>query len=59
MQFHYFLYFVAPAAQPRMLITVNEKLEPCSKTVRVGERVDTVGQPGANHMFITLLLPVT
>jgi len=45
-KFHYFLYFVAPAAQPRMLITVNENLEPCSKTVRVGERVDTVGQPG-------------
>ena len=47
-QFHYFLYFVAPAAQPMMLITVNEDLEPCSKSVRVGERVDTVGQPGPN-----------
>merc|ERR1719265_804545 len=45
-KFHYFLYFIAPAAQPMMLITVNEDLEPCSKSVRVGERVDTVGQPG-------------
>ena len=50
-QFHYFLYFIAPAAQPMMLITVNEDLEPCSKSVRVGERVDTVGQPGATHVF--------
>merc|ERR1712046_280259 len=45
-KFHYFLYFVAPAAQPRMLVTVNEELEPVTTTVRVGERVDTVGQPG-------------
>jgi len=45
-KFHHLLYFVAPAAQPRMLITVNEDLEPVTTTVRVGERVDTVGQPG-------------
>ena len=36
-----------------MLITVNEDLEPCSKSVRVGERVDTVGQPGPNSRVLT------
>ena len=43
---HYHLYYVATAVVPRMLITVDEDLEPIATTVRVGEAVDTVGQAG-------------
>jgi len=43
---HYHLYYVASAVVPRMIITVDEDLEPVATTVRVGEAVDTVGQAG-------------
>jgi len=43
---HYFLYLIACAMQPRMLITLDEKLDPLEVTVRVGQAVDTVGQAG-------------
>lgn len=43
---HYHLYYIATAVVPRMLITVDEDLEPVATTVRVGEAVDTVGQAG-------------
>ncbi len=45
-QFHYYLYYVAAAANPRMLITVDEECNPIMRSVRVGEAVDTVGQAG-------------
>lgn len=43
---HYLLYFLALSMSPRMLITVDEDLNPISVSVRVGQAVDTVGQAG-------------
>merc|ERR1712168_1461505 len=41
---HYLLYLLVAAMQPRMLVTLNEQLEPLP--VRVGQAVDVVGQAG-------------
>ena len=43
---HYILFYLCSSMNPRMLVTVDSALEwkPC--TVRVGQRVDTVGAPG-------------
>jgi 26S proteasome regulatory subunit N1 len=43
---HYFLFYLTLSMYPRMLITLNESLEPLKTQVRVGNRVDTVGQAG-------------
>eukprot|EP01104_Vermistella_antarctica_P005525 TRINITY_DN1603_c0_g2_i1.p1 TRINITY_DN1603_c0_g2~~TRINITY_DN1603_c0_g2_i1.p1 ORF type:complete len:924 (-),score=320.63 TRINITY_DN1603_c0_g2_i1:72-2843(-) len=43
---HYFLFALAPAIQPRMLMTLDENLQPLPISVRVGQPVDTVGQAG-------------
>ena len=43
---HFLLYFLAPAIQPRMLVTFNEDLQPLPVSVRVGQAVDVVGQAG-------------
>jgi 26S proteasome regulatory subunit N1 len=43
---HYFLYYLTLSMYPRMLITLNEKLEPLKTTVRVGQAIDIVGQAG-------------
>jgi len=43
---HYFLYLLTCAMHPRMLITLDEDLNPLEVTVRVGQAVDTVGQAG-------------
>lgn len=43
---HFLLYFLALAARPRMLFTVEENLEFKQTSVRVGQAVDTVGQAG-------------
>ena len=45
-KYHYFLYYLTLSIYPRMLITLNEQLEPCQTQVRVGNAVDTVGQAG-------------
>ncbi|XP_031255304.1 26S proteasome non-ATPase regulatory subunit 2 homolog A [Pistacia vera] len=45
-KYHYVLYFLALAMQPRMLMTVDEHLKPLSVPVRVGQAVDVVGQAG-------------
>eukprot|EP00475_Leptophrys_vorax_P045448 TRINITY_DN9421_c0_g1_i3.p1 TRINITY_DN9421_c0_g1~~TRINITY_DN9421_c0_g1_i3.p1 ORF type:complete len:861 (+),score=124.07 TRINITY_DN9421_c0_g1_i3:114-2585(+) len=45
-RYHYALYFIVPAMQPRMLLTVDEDLKPLSVPVRVGQAVDVVGQAG-------------
>ncbi|KAI8009241.1 hypothetical protein LOK49_LG07G02105 [Camellia lanceoleosa] len=47
-KYHYVLYFLALAMQPRMLLTVDENLKPLSVPVRVGQVVDVVGQAGSN-----------
>lgn len=43
---HYMLYFIVTAMFPRFLVTLNEKLEPVTVNVRVGQAVDVVGQAG-------------
>ncbi|KMZ67453.1 26S proteasome regulatory subunit N1 [Zostera marina] len=45
-KYHYMLYFLVLAMQPRMLMTVDENLKPLSVPVRVGQAVDVVGQAG-------------
>lgn len=43
---HYMMFWLTNAIRPRMLITLDEKLEPIKVPVRVGQAVDTVGQAG-------------
>lgn len=43
---HWMLFWLTNAIRPRMLITLDEKLEPIKVPVRVGQAVDTVGQAG-------------
>ena len=43
---HYMLYYLFVAAQPRMLMTVDEEGKPLPVSVRVGQAVDVVGQAG-------------
>jgi len=43
---HYILFYLTSAMNPRMLVTVDEEMEWKPTTVRVGQRVDTVGAPG-------------
>jgi 26S proteasome regulatory subunit N1 len=45
-KYHYLLFYVAGAMNPRLLLTVNEDLEPIQVNVRVGQAVETVGQAG-------------
>jgi len=45
-QYHYMLYMIAPAMQPRMLVTLDQDLKPLPVSVRVGQAVDVVGQAG-------------
>ncbi|GMM28369.1 proteasome regulatory particle base subunit [Martiniozyma asiatica (nom. inval.)] len=40
------LYYLTPAIKPRMLVTVDEDLNPIKINVRVGQSVDTVGAAG-------------
>lgn len=43
---HQLLYYLTPAIKPRMLVTVDEELNPIKVNVRVGQAVDVVGQAG-------------
>lgn len=43
---HFLLYFLALSARPRMVFTVDDKMEFKPTSVRVGQAVDTVGQAG-------------
>lgn len=45
-KYHYFLFYLTLSMYPRMLITLNEDLEPLKTSVRVGTAVDAVGQAG-------------
>jgi 26S proteasome regulatory subunit N1 len=45
-QYHYLLYTLACAMYPRVLLTVDEDLNPIPVSVRVGTAVDTVAQAG-------------
>lgn len=43
---HSLLYFLTTSIRPRMLITLDEELNPLKVNVRVGQAVDVVGQAG-------------
>ncbi|KAM3573375.1 hypothetical protein VYU27_004675 [Nannochloropsis oceanica] len=43
---HYLLFGAVAAMNPRMLVTLDEDLNPLPVTVRVGQAVETVGQAG-------------
>eukprot|EP00471_Norrisiella_sphaerica_P011214 CAMPEP_0184505640 /NCGR_PEP_ID=MMETSP0113_2-20130426/53093_1 /TAXON_ID=91329 /ORGANISM="Norrisiella sphaerica, Strain BC52" /LENGTH=899 /DNA_ID=CAMNT_0026895339 /DNA_START=51 /DNA_END=2750 /DNA_ORIENTATION=- len=43
---HYMLYCLACGMRPRMLMTVDEKLQPIPVKVRVGQAIDTAGKAG-------------
>lgn len=43
---HQMLYYLTTAIKPRMLVTVDEDLNPIKVNVRVGQAVDVVGQAG-------------
>lgn len=45
-KYHYMFYYLALAAYPRMLFTVDEDVKPLPISVRVGQAVDMVGQAG-------------
>ncbi|KAG2712478.1 hypothetical protein I3843_04G118900 [Carya illinoinensis] len=45
-KYHYVLYYIVLAMQPRMLMTVDENLKTLSVPVRVGQAIDVVGQAG-------------
>ncbi|KAH9852544.1 26S proteasome regulatory complex non-ATPase subcomplex Rpn1 subunit [Lenzites betulinus] len=45
-KYHWMLYFLVPAMQPRFLITLDEELNNIPVSVRVGQAVDVVGQAG-------------
>ncbi|KAK3400101.1 26S proteasome regulatory subunit rpn-1 [Sordaria brevicollis] len=46
MNSHYLLYWIVTAMHPRMLVTLDENLQPLTVNVRVGQAVDVVGQAG-------------
>ena len=43
---HHLIFYLTGAMNPRMLVTVNGDLELQPITVRVGQAVETVAQPG-------------
>ena len=45
-KYHFLLYYLATAMNPRFLSTVDTDLNPVSISVRVGQAVETVGQAG-------------
>lgn len=45
-KYHYIMYYLCCAINPRMLMTVDEELNPLAVNVRVGQAVETVGQAG-------------
>ena len=58
---HYLLFSLSISCSPRMLVTVDEDLEPLPVSVRVGQAVDTVGQAGQPRRitgFQTFTTPV-
>lgn len=59
--YHFMAFTLVPAMAPRMLLTVNDKVEKVDAQVRVGERVDTVavaGKPKTITGFQTQQSPV-
>lgn len=45
-RFHTMLFYLVLAMYPRMMVALNEDLEPIQVDIRVGQAVDTVGMPG-------------
>lgn len=57
---HWLLYYLIPALQPRMLITIGEDGEPVPVSVRVGQAVDSFGpgKPRKITGWVTQTTPV-
>ena len=51
-KYHFMLYYLFVAAQPRMLMTVDEEGKPVPVSVRVGQAVDVVGQAGSPRLLL-------
>eukprot|EP00479_Gromia_sphaerica_P000600 TRINITY_DN1074_c0_g1_i2.p1 TRINITY_DN1074_c0_g1~~TRINITY_DN1074_c0_g1_i2.p1 ORF type:complete len:192 (-),score=24.79 TRINITY_DN1074_c0_g1_i2:205-780(-) len=49
---HWILYYLVTAIRPRMLVTLDEDLNPLPVTVRVGQAVDTVRQAGKPEQLL-------
>jgi 26S proteasome regulatory subunit N1 len=45
-KYHYFLYYLVLSMYPRMVVTLNEKLENMKVSLKVGQAVDTIGAAG-------------
>jgi len=45
-KYHYFLYYLVLSMYPRMLVTLNDKLENVKVSVKVGQAVNNVGAAG-------------
>ena len=45
-KYHFLLYYLVTAISPRMMVTLDNNLEPVQVSVRVGQSVDTVAVPG-------------
>jgi len=45
-KYHYLLYMIVPAINPRYVVTLDENLETVPLNVRVGQALETVGQAG-------------
>lgn len=45
-KYHYLLFYLTAAMNPRYLSTVDAQLKPVDASVRVGQAVETVGQAG-------------
>ncbi|KAK8657304.1 hypothetical protein V6N13_035551 [Hibiscus sabdariffa] len=59
-KYHFVLYFLVLAMRPKMLMTVDENLQPLSVPVRVGQAVGVesmAGQPTTITNFRTMMTP--
>jgi 26S proteasome regulatory subunit N1 len=52
-KYHYILYFLTTAMNPRVLATVDADLKLITTNVRVGMAVETVGQAGRPKVILT------
>ncbi|KAK8521161.1 hypothetical protein V6N12_005072 [Hibiscus sabdariffa] len=60
-KYHFVLYFLVLAMQPKMLMTLDKNLKPLSVPIRVGQAVDIAGkagQPKSITGFQTFTTPV-
>ena len=56
-KFHYLLFFLAPAMNPRFMASLDQDLQLMPATVRVGQAVETVGQAGRPRTITGFQVP--